>query len=87
MVSVMTMQGHPKTSRGTQYQGALNSADRLRQPKVAYGANGLLQPDITCFYCKDTGYTKNKCVWVNNKIACDFAQEQLTTRKASGTKK
>ena len=40
VVSAMTMQGHPKTSKGTQYQGASNYVGRLRQPQLAHGADG-----------------------------------------------
>ena len=32
VVSAMTMQGHPKTSKGTQYQGAPNYISREQQP-------------------------------------------------------
>ena len=83
-VSAMTMQGCLKTSKGTQYQGASNYVGRSRQPQLAFGANGTLQPDSTCFYCKDTGHIKNNCVWLNNKIVQElWAQEQATAKKAT----
>ena len=82
-VSAMTVQGCPKTSKGTQYQGASNYVGRLRQPQLACGANGTLQLDITCFYCKDTGHIKNNCVWLNNKIVQELAQEQATAKEAT----
>ena len=49
---------------------------------MAHGANGMLLPSVTCNYCKDTGHFKDNCVWLNNKIACELAQEQAT-QKAS----
>ena len=36
-VSVMTMQSHPKTSKGTQYQGASNYIGGEQQPELACG--------------------------------------------------
>ena len=83
VVSIMTVQGHPKTSKGTQYQGASNYIGRKSQSQLASGANGMLQPGITCFYCKDTGHIKKNCVWLNNKTVHELqAQEQVTTKKA-----
>ena len=83
VVSTMTVQGHPKTSKGTQYQAASNYIGRHSQLQLAHGANGMLQPGITCFSCKDTRHTKNNCVQLNNKIAHELqAQEQVTTKKA-----
>ena len=72
VVSTMTMQGHPKTSKGTQYQGPSNYIGREQQPQLANGADGTLQPGITCFYCKDTGHIENNCVWLNNKIVYEL---------------
>ena len=49
-VSVMTVQSHLTSSRGTQYQGASSYIGSHRQPQLACGANGTLQPSVTCFY-------------------------------------
>ena len=69
-VSSMTVQSCPTlTSKGTQYQGALNFIGRPRPPQLARGADGTLLPSITCNYCKDTGHFKDNCVQLNNKIA------------------
>ena len=81
-VSAMTMQSHLTSSRGTQYQGALSFIGRLRPPQLACGANGTLPPSVTCNYCKDTRHFKDNCVWLNDKIAQELAQEQVT-QKAS----
>ena len=65
----MTVQGCcTKISKGTQYQGASNYIGREQQPQLACGADGMLQPGVTCYYCKDTRHIKNNCVQLNNKI-------------------
>ena len=83
VVGAMTMQSHPtSTSKGTQYQGALSFIGRPRPPQLAHGADGTLLPSMTCNYCKDTRHFKDNCVRLNNKIACELAQEQVM-QKAS----
>ena len=58
-VSAMTMQRCPSSSsKGTQYQGALNFISRPRPPQMAHGADGTLLPSMTCNYCKDTSNLK-----------------------------
>ena len=85
-VSSMTMQSHPSSSsKGTQYQGALSFIGRPRPSQLARGANGTLLPSITCNYCKDTGHFKDNCVLLNNKIACELAQEQAIKKADSKT--
>ena len=87
VVSTMNMQSGPKTSKDTQYQGASNYIGRQQQPQLVCGVNGMLQPSVTCFYCKDTGHIKNNCVWLNNKIACELqAQELVATMKKTSRK-
>ena len=82
-VSSMTVQSHPSlSSKGTQYQGASSFIGRHRPPQLAHGADGTLLPSITCNYCKDTGHFKDNCVWLNNKIAWELAQDQAA-QKAS----
>ena len=79
VVGAMTMQScPPSTSKGTQYQGASSFIGRPRPPQLACGANGTLLPSITCNYCKDTRHFKDNCVRLNNKLACELAQEQMT---------
>ena len=85
-VSSMTVQSRPtSTSKGTQYQGASSFIGRPRPPQLACGANGTLLPSMTCNYCKDTGHFKDNCVQLNNKIACELAQEQAMQK--AGVKK
>ena len=85
-VSAMTVQScptpTPTSSKGTQYQGASSFIDRPTPPQLACGANEMLLPSVTCNYHKDTRHFKDNCVWLNNKIACELAQEQAT-QKAS----
>ena len=88
-VSAMTMQSHPSSSsKGTQYQGASNFISRPRPPQLAYGANGTLLPSMTCNYCKDTRHFRDNCVQLNNKVARELAQEQVTQKASvkSGSK-
>ena len=76
-VRAMTVQScPPSSSKGTQYQGASSFIGRPRPPQLACGANGTLLPSVTCNYCKDTRHFKDNCVWLNNKLACELAQEQ-----------
>ena len=86
VVSSMTMQSCPtSTSKGTQYQGASSFIGRPRPPQLAHGADGTLLPSVTCNYCKDTGHFKDNCVWLNNKIAHELAQEQETQKASAKT--
>ena len=84
VVSAMTMQSHPTptptSSKGTHYHGASSFIGRPRPPQLAHGANGTLLPSVTCNYCKDTEHFKDNCVWLNNKIAHELAQEQVTQK-------
>ena len=81
VVGAMTVQSCPSSSsKGTQYQGASSFIGRPRPPQLAHGADGTLLPSITCNYCKDTGHFKDNCVQLNNKIAWELAQEQVTKK-------
>ena len=77
-------EGVPKTSQGTQYKGGSSYVFRQSQAQLACGANGMVDPNITCHYCKYTGCTKDNCVQLNSKIAPVLqTQEQPTTAKLS----
>ena len=81
-VSNMTMKESLKTLQGTQYKSASNYVGRLRQPQLACGSDGMLEPNVTCLYCKDTEHTKDNCVKLNNKLVHDIQlQEQVTAAK------
>ena len=54
---------------------------------MAYDANGMLELNTTCYYCKNTRHMKDNSIWLNNEIAHKpQAQEQATTSKASSKK-
>ena len=61
-VRTMSMKESLKTSQDPQYKSASGYVGRQRQPKLASGADGILEPNGTCHYCKDTGHTKDNCV-------------------------
>ena len=83
-VSTMTMKVCLKTSQGTQYKGASNYIGRQEQPQLGCGVNGMLEPNTTYYYCKDT---RHNCVQLNNKIVCELkTQEQVTASKPSSKK-
>ena len=83
-VSTMTVKVHPRTSQATQYKGACNYVGRQWQPQLAHGADGMLEPNTTCYYCKDTRHMKDNCIWLKNKIVHELqGQEQATASKAS----
>ena len=86
-VSNMTVKESLRTSLGTQYKSASNYVSRLRQPQFAHSADDMLQPNVTCHYCKVTGHTKDNCDQLNNKIMCDIQlQEQVTAAKLANKK-
>ena len=68
VVSTMTMKECPMTSQDTQYKGASSYVGMQQQPQLAHGANGMLQPNITCHYFKDTRHMTDNWVQLNNKI-------------------
>ena len=78
----MSMKEFPKISQGSQYKSASNYVGRQIQPQLAGGADGMLEPNITCHYCKDTECTYENCVQLNNKLAYKIQlQEQVTAAK------
>ena len=83
VVSDMTVKECPKTSWGIQYKGVSNYVGRQQQPPLAHGADGTLELNTICYYCKDTRHMKDNCNWLNNKIVHKLqAQEQVTANKA-----
>ena len=47
--------------------------------QLAPGANGSLNSDLECQYCKDTGHHKENCI----KLNCQMAQEQRKSEQNS----
>ena len=86
VVSALTVQIHPTSSWGTQYQGASSFIGRPRQAQLECGANGTLQPSVTHNYCEDSGHFKDNHVQLNNNIVGELAQEQVTSLGKVNTK-
>ena len=62
VVSMMTMRESLKISQGTQYKSTSNYVGRQRQPQLACGADGILEPNVAFHNCKYTWHTKDNCV-------------------------
>ena len=45
-----------------------------RPSKLALGIDGSLDPELSCWYCKDTGHLKENCVKLNRKLALENKQ-------------
>ena len=82
-VSAMTVKECPKPSQGSQFKEASNYVGRQQQLQLTHHADGMLEPNTTCYYCKDTRYMKDKFIQLNTKIGCKIqAQEQVTVNEA-----
>ena len=47
---------------------------RPRPSKLAPGINGSLDPELSCWYCKDTGHLEENCVKLNRRLALENKQ-------------
>ena len=47
---------------------------KSRPSKLAPGINGSLNPELSCWYCKDTGHLKENCVKLNRRLALENKQ-------------
>ena len=45
-----------------------------RPSKLALGINGSLNPEVFCWYCKDTGHLKENCIKLNRRLALENKQ-------------
>ena len=45
-----------------------------RPPKLTLGIDGSLDPELSCWYCKDTGHLKENCVKLNRRLAWENRQ-------------
>ena len=54
---------------------------KSRPSKLAPGINGSLNPELSCWYCKDTGHLKENCVKLNRRLALEKQTAWLATRK------
>ena len=51
-----------------------------RPSKLAPGIDGSLDPELSCWYCKDTGHLKENCVKLNRRLAYENKQPDLATK-------
>ena len=42
--------------------------------KLALGIDGSLDPELSCWYCKDTGHLKENCIKLNRRLAIENKQ-------------
>ena len=76
-----------QNSQGTQFKGSSSCVCRQQKHQLAHGTDGMLEPNISCHYCKDTRHTKDNCVWLNNKITHELQlQEQAKAAKVTSKK-
>ena len=65
-------QQKPQASQNTNLFGKLYLGSP-REPQVAPGADGSLNPTLSCKYCKDTGHDVSNCAKVKRKEALKAA--------------
>ena len=53
-----------------------------RPLKLAPGINGSLNPELSCWYCKDTGHLKENCVKLNRRLAFENKQPDQLPKKS-----
>ena len=55
--------------------------------QLAPGADGFLNPELECHYCKDIGQLKENCIKLNHHLAMEqkFDQKVAPTTHASNT--
>ena len=70
ITSQLTSKGDA-ASNGTGFVSKLYIG-KPRPSQLAPGARGSLNPDLECWYCKDTGHLKDNCI----KLNCQLAMEQ-----------
>ena len=53
-----------------------------RPSKLALGIDGSLDPELSCWYCKDTGHLKENCIKLNRRLAWENKQsDRLPVKK------
>ena len=75
-----TNQAQPSTSSqyGRPYLG------QPREPQLTPGADGNLNPALSCKYCKDTGHEVGNCAKVKRKEALKAAVASQSAPKPKG---
>ena len=56
-----------------------------RPSELSKGLDGSLDPNSSCWYCKDTSHEKENCRWLQKKLAhdCPATQEHKTMAKSN----
>ena len=53
-----------------------------RPSKLALGIDGSLNPELSCWYCKDTGHLKENCIKHNRRLVLENKQpDQLPSKQ------
>ena len=52
-----------------------------RPSKLAPGIDGSLDPELSCWYCKDTGHLKENCMKLNRRLAFENKQPDWLPKK------
>ena len=55
-----------------------------RPSKFALGIDGSLNPELSCWYCKDTGHLKENCIKLNRRLALENKQPEWLPSKKTG---
>ena len=57
------------TTNGASGDSAKPYLEKPRSPQLAPGIDGSMNPELSCWYCKDTGHLKENCVKLNRRLA------------------
>ena len=52
-----------------------------RPSKLAPGIDGSLDPELSCWYCKDTSHLKENCMKLNRRLAFESKQPDRLPKK------
>ena len=61
-------EGKPRNIAGTQYKNDSNYVGRLKHLQLVSGTNGMLDPKVSCHYCKDSWHINNNCIHLNKQV-------------------
>ena len=70
-----SQQGEASGYTGRPYLG------KARPSKLALGIDGSLDPELSCWYCKDTGHLKENCIKLNRRLAYENKQPDWLPKK------
>ena len=72
-----------KSSQNEQLSGNTNRPylGKPRPSKFALGIDGSLNPELSCWYCKDTSHLKENCIKLNRRLALENKQPEQLPKK------